>query len=45
MSSLVRCLLLFLKIYVLKIGGKEIAEENIKATEKKKFQYSKFERA
>ena len=31
-SSLVGCLLLFLKIYVLKIG--KIAEENIKATEK-----------
>ena len=31
-SSLVGCLLLFLKIYVLKIG--EIAEENIKTTEK-----------
>ena len=32
LSSLVGCLLLFLKIFVLNIG--EIAEENIKATEK-----------
>ena len=32
-SSLVACLLLFLKIYVLKIGAK-MAEENIKTTEK-----------
>ena len=32
MSSLIGCLLLFLKIYVLKLG--EIAKENIKAMEK-----------